>query len=398
MPGRTLWVGSLSGGQPKSLGVRSDSAARYAAGHLLFVRDNTLLAQPFDLRSLTAARDPIPVIKDVPANLINGRPSFAVGGSHLLIYSTGAGPGRALTWLDRSGSRIAAFPDRGLYVGFDIFPDGRRVAAHLHIGGPSEGGDVWILDPDRGSTQFTFDPRHDEAPKVSPDGLAIWWTSNRTGGNALYRRPADGAGREDTFAMPTADTVLEQVTRHWILETSAWNGENPDIWYAPVADPARTQPYMASKFQELRGQLSPDERWIAYQSNENSTGHSQIYVASFPDWKAGRWAVPDSDTGMLPRWSGDGTELFFVLGGGLANGIGPRVMAASVARNGNALAIGRAKELFQTQFFPPGGFAVSHDGRFLVGIGAAANPTEPVGSLKAVVNWTGLLGKGAAPR
>src|SRR5262245_38963232 len=74
------------------------------------------------------------------------------------------------------------------------------------------------------------------------------------------------------------------------------------------ATPRRPRPLVATPFNDLNGEISPDGRWLAYQSNES--GRYEVYVRPFPDITKARWVVSTAG-GTRPAWSRDGRELFY---------------------------------------------------------------------------------------
>ena len=151
VPDSTLWVGSLEGQPPKKVVDGSDSGGLFASGFLLFVRQQTLLAQPFDPDRLVTMGEPVRVAEDVRSNLSTGRAAIAVSQSGLLIYRTGnSDRNLALKWVDRKGSVLSTVPNSvATWTTLRLAPDGRRVLAHIHDLA-SNGGNLWMIDAETG--------------------------------------------------------------------------------------------------------------------------------------------------------------------------------------------------------------------------------------------------------
>ena len=178
-----VYVGSLDSSESKRL-AGADTAAVYdsQSGHLLFVRQGTLLAQRFDLKTLALAGESLPIAEHVEAGVTQGLAAFSVSSNGILAYGVGTGTaaGLQLAWFDRRGKQVEAVGPPGNYRGLDLSLDGQRVAAHRHDG---NGGDIWVTDLARGTTsRFTFDAsQENSSPIWSPDGTRIVYGSFRNG-------------------------------------------------------------------------------------------------------------------------------------------------------------------------------------------------------------------------
>src|SRR5262249_53542036 len=152
------------------------------------VREDTLIAQPFDASDLRTTGDAVPFAEDVRVNSGNGRAAFDASESGMLVYRTG-GAGTAhvqLTWFDRSGRVVGLVGEPKDYRGLDLSADGQKIVVHLHedkgppnpfLGGS---GGLWLLDPLRGTqSRFTFGDTHDTSPYWSPDGSRVVFSSVR---------------------------------------------------------------------------------------------------------------------------------------------------------------------------------------------------------------------------
>jgi hypothetical protein len=156
---------------------------------------------------------------------------------------------------------------------------------------------------------------------------------------------------------------------------------------APVAEPANARAYLQSGAIDINGQLSPDERWMAYDSGE--TGKRQVYVRPFPDANAGKWTVSGTEGGDNPKWRGDGRELFYMSPGG-------RLMVVTITPGDRSVASSQPQELFQEPGLTYAHVAVTRDGqRFLV---ASLPQSASMVPLTVVVNWPGLIAPTPAER
>ena len=394
--GSIIRVGSLDGSPSKTVGLGSNPL--YAQGHLLFLREDTLMAQPFDTERLVTTGEGVPVAENVQRVLNSGRVgAFSVSNTGLLVYREGAGArGRVLTWFDRGGKQGTSVGDPAdiSQAGVQFSPDRKSVAAVM--GGPRRGTDIWIYDISRAlPTRFTFDAAIDRDPVWSPDGRSIVFGSNRKGRFDLYRKAVDSVGAEellyadDLNKHPTSWSADGKLLLYDAFSPNSKTGA--DLWALPLTPErpgAALKPFLVlqTAFNESEGRFSPDGRWIAYQSNESQ--RSGIYVAPFPPAPSGpseKRQVSTAGATLFapPRWRQDGSEIFYVAPDG-------QLMAAEVAIKGATLAVGAVRPLFSLgNAFAA--FDVSADGqRFLMLASPEQKSVEP---LTLIQNWAAGLKK-----
>jgi eukaryotic-like serine/threonine-protein kinase len=382
-PTNTVFVGSLDSPDRIEL-FTSDSRAVYSDEHLLFVREGTLLAQPFDLKRLSVTGEPFPVAEDLGVNSALARAAFSVSATGVLTYrsNTGANGEWQLAWFDRSGQQTALVGDYARQDSVALSPDGKRAAVSLRDPGKTT-GDIWIYDVDRGvPTRVTADTATEDTPIWSPDGSRIVFFSDRTGHRDLYQKASNGVSADERLL---ADSSTDSTPASWspdgrfLLYTRGGPRTGSDLWALPLFGDRKPVPVLQDPFNQLNGRFSPDGRWIAYVSNE--TGGTEIYVVPFPG--PGDKVRISSNGGAWPRWRRDGKELFYL-------GPGFTVMAASVNGHSSRFEVIETKALFSvSQMAGTGGYDVSADGqRFLL----LAEPRQAA-PLTVVVNWTAGLRK-----
>ena len=189
---------SLETGESKRL-LGGDSGAIYDPGneYLLFVRQGTLLAQSFDVKTLALADEPLSVAEQVESAVYLGVLAFSVSDDGVLAYGVGTGHASLqMVWVDRQGKASGTIAAEANYRGLDIAPDGKQVVTHRH---EDLGGDIWVTDLSRGTTsRFTFDAsQENSSPIWSPDTSQIAFGSVRAGKWGLYLKSANGAGAEE---------------------------------------------------------------------------------------------------------------------------------------------------------------------------------------------------------
>jgi serine/threonine protein kinase len=388
-----VYVGSLDAADSKRL-LGADSAAIYdsQSGHLLFVRQGTLLAQPFDPKTLVLTGESLPIAERVEATVTQGIAAFSVSSNGILAYGVGAGTagGLQMAWFDRQGKQVEDVGLAGNYRGIDLATDGTRVAAHRHDG---NGGDIWVTDLSRSTTsRFTFDASQDNSSPIwSPDGSRIVYGSFRNGKSGLYWKPSNNSGAEERLV--ESDTTILPVS--WspngnsILYEVAGPKTGQDLWILPLSGDKKPSPLLYTPFSESHGQISPDGKWLAYESNE--TGRVEVYVQPFPDG-AGKWQV-STNGGNFPRWRRDGRELFY-----MTQVSGGKMMAVDVRASGSTFEAGTPKELFDSPYINLSHtgryhtYAVSADGqRFLIPHQPSSDAASLMMPIAVVENWAAGL-------
>jgi eukaryotic-like serine/threonine-protein kinase len=291
---------------------------------LLFQRDTTVFAQDFDSRTLAVTGEPVPLVDRVSSAPGFGLPGFSVSNTGTLIYRAVAGANRQLTWFNREGQVTGTPGDRAEYGIVQVSPDGTRAAVvpNVDLRQQPPNNDVWIVDLIKNtSTRLTFDTATDVQPVWSPDGKWIAWHSNREKGAGFFRKAADGSGIDERLsAFPEASTQIRTLT-DWTQNGYLIFTLMGDIWALPVAaDATGTRTPVAvvtSPAIQYDARVSPDNRWIAFVSNE--TGRQEIFVQPFALGRgatSGKWQVSTRGTMGMPRWRNDTKELMFINGEG----------------------------------------------------------------------------------
>lgn len=383
----TLYLGEVGSLQVKTL-ARTDSMAIYAAGHLLFMRDQNLMAQPFDPRRGELSGQPVAIAEHIAINGATARPLFSASQNGTLIYQTGENSGGwNLLWWGRDGklNGSAAQPDRYLFP--TLSPDGTRLASMIFTG--TQGNeDVWVFDLTRGtSTRLTFAGSARGFPVWSADGKTVFYASNPKGTSHMYSKAADGSGPE-RLVLETEETVELPASassdgRYLVyIKRDIKSEPTYVIWALPLFGDGKPFPVVQNNFESQFPVLSPDGKWMAYQSNDS--GRREIYITAFPTGGA-KWQV-SSNGGTWPRWRRDGKELFFL-------DPSDKIVSVDVNTSGGAVHLGIPHDLFQTvgiqRDFGP--FDVTADGKkFLLNSGNLKEGTDP---FTLVQNWPAELKK-----
>ena len=273
-------------------------------------RTTTLLAAPFDAERLELTRAPVPVVPNA------GSSAWSADGT--LLYAADADDRawesrRRLVWIDRDGREDPVPTPPRAYGTPRISPTGNRIALDVIDGGGN--ADIVVYDLAREvSSRLTFEGWNID-PLWSPDGRRVVFTGVEDDGFGLFRKAADGTGQAERL---TASQPVVQMVSGWaggpdtLVVVHAAGMTNADIHLLPLDGDRVSQPLIATAAVETLPGISPDGRWIAYQSNES--GRWAVYVRPFPDVDEGKWQVSPG-TGFSPVWSPDGRELFYMAAG-----------------------------------------------------------------------------------
>jgi len=389
---RGVYLSSLDGKQDRRI-LADRSTVVFAAGHLLFVRENTLMAQPFDVASGQIVGDVFPIAENVSFTTAVIYAPVTVSETGVLLYeSSGVGRNNQMLWYDRGGKTLETVGTAGPVWEPAIAPDEKSIMFR-RTSLASERADLWQRDLARGAEQrFTTDAAVNLAPVWSPKGDRIAFSSNHEGGMFnLYQKAATGAGEDEKLLAIGHNIFISQWSRdgRFIVFQEQDPKAKFDIWVLPMDDAERKPvPFLRSQFNEVLGQLSPDSHWMAYTSDES--GQREVYVRPFPG--TGGEKRISIGGGEQPRWRGDGKELFFVGGD-------RKMMAVVVEASAGpkpTLEVEAPRPLFesrlaQTIFSAAFEYDVTADGkRFLLNT-IAGGTSAPL--LNVVLNWDAGLKK-----
>ena len=363
------YVGTLDSNKRVALPGIASVVAYSPSGHVIFIRDGTLLAQPFDPDRLELSGQPVAIVDSfVRPGVRTG--SFSVSMSGALTHSL-AGQGLSrLVWFDRSGKELGIAAPTAVYVNPELSKDDRYVAWDE---GPFLSSDIRVRDLVRGlTTRFTSIPGPDGIPQWSPDGSTIIFLADR---GDLYRLGFGVVG--DPFLLLKSDAP--KIPTDWSIDGRylAYDSSN-DVWLLQLSDRKPLQ-VTNTPFAETDGRISPDGRWIAYQSNEAGVNRPvDVYLQSLSG--SGSKVQVSTLGGSVPRWRRDGKELYYLAPDRM-------LMVVSVNLDGNRPRIGVPTPLFQTRVgrFMNRTYAVSRDGRFLVNTQV---DDVTVATTRVVLNWT----------
>jgi Tol biopolymer transport system component len=178
----------------------------------------------------------------------------------------------------------------------------------LDVGGPDR--NIWMWDSRRKLLEcVTLNPAEDGWPRWSPDGHFLFFASTRDGPVPnIYRQAADRSGIAERVIVSGRlqhPTGFAPDGKLLIGERAPDNGLSDIVAYS--FDTRRVEPII-TEGDEGAGAVSPDGRWIAYESLDS--GQIEVYVRPYPKTDGGRWRV-SRNGGRQAAWSRDGRELFY---------------------------------------------------------------------------------------
>jgi serine/threonine protein kinase/Tol biopolymer transport system component len=387
-PNGAVYVAAIDGRDKPKLLIDWGSNAQYASGRVLFTRDATLMAQPFDVDRLELRGEAVPIAEQVAVGGSTGRSAaVSVARDGALVYQNGGASNTdsQLTWYDRSGKEISQVAVQGDLADVQLSPDNSRIA--LSITDPAtRTRDIWLVDVKRGfRSRFTFEPADEIMPLWSRDGSQVFFTARAGGMNTIDQKPVSGLGDAtilfSSHELPVATSLSADGATLLLTQDVFGLVNGSDIYQLPLAGARTPVALVKTRFNESAGTYSPDGRWVAYQSNES--GRNEVYVA--PASGTAKWQVSQGG-GQLPRWRGDGRELFYVSVGGER-----KLMAAEVSGSATGFEVGVVRTLFtpRVRFSSPRYFYdVTADGRFVFITGEESSALRP---LTLVLNWAAGL-------
>jgi dipeptidyl aminopeptidase/acylaminoacyl peptidase len=366
----------------KTLIAASPASARYASGHLLFVRGQALVAQPFDPGTLSLSGEAVPVAPSVKWSFWREGLFGASSTGRLLLEAGIASEDSQLVWVDRQGRELGSRGGPADYRRPSLSHDQLRLAAS--VTDPQTGNrQIRVLDLERGtSTRLTFEACQHWMPRWSPDDRTVYFTANRGGNGDVYAKASSGAGAVELVYQAKGWDGLSSVSSDggtgWVL---GFGGESSryDVYRVDL-ESRKAEVALRTPSKELDPEVSPDGRWLLYDSDES--GRFEVYVQSLGK-DGGKWQI-STEGGEFGKWTRGGREIVFQARDGKLMAVEVTLEPTFSAASPTVLFDPRARRIgFGRQY------DVTPDGsRFIVN-----RPIEPAGaeSLSLVENWTRLL-------
>jgi serine/threonine-protein kinase len=356
------------------------------SGHLVFARDNQLLALLLAEATGSSSEGAVQVLQGVAGMSSSGATYFDLAANGTLVYvqRLPRADEFELAWITRAGVlEPLPFPPRE-YRGPRVSPDGATVAVGIG-GGPGQKGDIWIGDLATGALRrLTLDGKSG-APAWTRDGARVAYCSFEGTRNFLAWQAADGSGVPETLCSfeegaPAAPLSFTPDGRALLFLQYRGPGHSGDILMLDL-DTRAVREVKADEAIEFAGALSPDGKWLASTSDES--GRAEVYVQAFPG-PGSRWQV--SERGGYPTWSADGRELFYLDG---------RTLHVAPVQQAPNFTLGAPRTLFEQLFRVESetltNYDVAPDGRFLVVRNTADEPMDQ--HVNVVLSWDAELAR-----
>ncbi len=391
-----IYDASLDPGEKPHLLLTSQTSAVYSPGaadandgYLLFMKDRDLMAQGLNASKLTLAGNPIAVATDVGMVETLSLAPVSVSSTGVLVYQNIGKATRQLVWMDRAGRNIGTISGAGDWGPPRISPDGSRAAAGK-LGNDGKTAEIHIFASSGKDEPFDTGAASAGSPVWSPDGSRIvYWQQSESGSLDLYIKLLGGGKGELLYRSPYKKYPSDWSRDSKIILFGEYTQNSlSDIWGLRLTD-LHAGVVLNTIHAEGYATLSPDARWLAYQSDE--TGANEIYVQPWDGGTPGTkrtWKV-SSTGGGLPKWRADGGELFYITASGA-------VMSAAVHAPASEFQFDPPQQLFQTlccastdgtRFW--NWFDVSGDGqRFLLNLPLEWNSSSLI---TVTTNWTKKL-------
>jgi Tol biopolymer transport system component len=377
-------VQSLESGERKVL-VSGGSDARYLpTGHLVYALGDVLYAKAFNVGSLEVMGGAVPIVKDVQraASGYTGAAQYGFSDTGMLAYIVGGADiatERNLVWVDRNGKEETVDAPPRAYAYAHLSPDATQVALDIR----DQENDIWIWDLARKTlARLTFDTATNFGGIWTPDGKSVAYSAVRNEEEGIWLQAADGSGSpESLIKRPEGGLFAEAFSPDGKQLLVTGGPTSVDISMLSIGADAAPKQLLATKFNEYNATISPDGRWMAYQSDES--GRFEIYVRPFPAVNSGRWQI-STEGGYRPLWNKNGREIFYFRV--------PGIMMSVPVETGTSFKAGAPRVLFKGEYFAGYNrtqYSVTPDGRrFLMIKNAAAKSKSALPQqINIVLNW-----------
>jgi WD40 repeat protein len=372
---RQIVVQRIDGGARSVLVKGGTNARVLESGHLVYINDTTIFAVPFDAARLAVTGGPVPVVEGVRDTNLTWAGQFDVSRKGTLAYVPAAFNQAVLVWVDRQGREkpVAVKPQGFQYP--RLSPDGARI---VMTSGDGE-NDIWIWDVAKETlTRLTFGPARELYATWMPDSRRVVFGSGNENSLTIFRRTADGTGGAESLTNLGGGGEPQSISPDG--KFLVYRKGLGDLTLLSLEGDRQSKPLLANpRINEFNGEVSPDGRWLAYQSDE--TGRPEVYVRPFPNVDGSRWQI-SSDGGVTPLWARSGRELFFV------SSRTPRRIMSVAVEPGLAFGYGKPQPLWDATLYLFGtgrNFDIGADGRLLMLRGADGMARQT--SITVVTNW-----------
>jgi eukaryotic-like serine/threonine-protein kinase len=377
-----VYAGSLDGALPSQI-LTVGSNVAYSDGYLFYVKDGTLMGQSFDAAGLRFKGKPIPIAESIEYYDARNIGYFSVS-QNVLVYRQAALENRELVWLDPAGKELDHWGEPAPYNGGSFSPGG-RVAVLFRSNPDGHGNSLWLADPERKTiTRLTPDSQMDQRGVVSADGKSLLSTATSGYHSVLVQRSLISSGKEEKLA--ELDNYILVTSQSSDGRYALFSAQDPktgfDVYSMDLAGDRKLVPVLNTSYDESDPKLSPENKWLAYSSNEN--GSQELYMTPFPgggsNWQVSSGGVSAADNDVsVADWSPDGKSLRYRQGN--------KIYTVEVRTSGSKPEFSAPKELLS--------ISPDIDLISIMADGKCILATKPVGQrasapLDMVLNWQHL--------
>ena len=330
-------IGSLNGTINKIV-LKAASNVEYNDGWVIYHKQNTLLAQKFNVGKLEVEGDPVPILENILFDRGKSKGAFTLSRNNRLSY---LGTSKADVEMDicsAAGVVEHIMKSKITEVVAAISNDHKFVVTDAEDQS-SKNSDLWVHDIARNSdTRLTFDQAIEYVPVFSPDDSRIYFSSNRSGPFNIYVKNSNGTGNEQLVFGSSAASYITDITRDESKLLLAVNTQGNQKWDVGLYDIGEKKftPLLTTNFNEWMATFSPDGKYYAYQSDE--TGKNEIYVRPL-DGSPSKWQI-SANGGLRPRWLLSGKEIVYNRGN-------QEIISTAVNVSGDRLEVGESRTLFK---------------------------------------------------
>jgi Tol biopolymer transport system component len=370
--------------------VDSQARAQYVEpGYLLFVKERSLLAQPFNASSLKVSGRAVPIAQQLQFGSLRWVSNYAASDNTLLFESEEGGGLWQLTWLDLDGKQVGKVGDPREQNSVTLSPDGKRALTVVSEQNGSKTS-LWMYDVARGlASRFNYDDGDADDPAWSADGKQVAYSFNSAVSWKILTRTSDGTGAPQELL--SSQTAMHPVAWSPDGKLLAYNAVNTstkkfEIWMLPLSGDHK--PYLFQRADaNVRGlAFSRNGRWLLYVSNES--GRDEVYVTPFPG--PGEKRQVSAQGGIYAWWYGSNR----IKDEGIVYGDPANASAnlVPVTEKNNTLEFGQPRVLFGGRNFSDanGGTFSPDFKKMLVSLSIKS---ESSNSLVMVNNWRAELAK-----
>ncbi|MBU2501048.1 protein kinase [bacterium] len=381
--GSEIRVASIDGDSSRVL-IKNRAAVEYSSGHLLFMRKQVLMAQPFDPDRVEFTGDPVTIASDVLVVTGAAKGVFSSSASGSLVYLRGADItlSASVAWMDRKGNVIEEIPDNDPFNTAVLSPDEKFIALTVYDATRSH-RDIWIYEIERQfKTRFTTEGSDERYPLWSHDGQHLYYISNQDGYFKVYRKSVSGTRPAEMMLDLGKDVLIWDLSSdgRYLLISRMGDKTFNDLYVADLTGKEDLRALLQSDGEDAAARFSPDGRWITYWTTKSGVG--QVCIAPWPGMEYTRQVSTESGTWQY--WKGDSSELVF-------QGASGNIYSSTIATEDGRLKIGSPEMLFVhrgMQFDGPLIDMTADGQRFLSVMTIDAVPPE---FADLIIGWPGLV-------